>query len=38
VEETWVVKIGSPMKRSSPWASAIISEDIDISLMSKSRI
>ena len=32
----WVVKIGRPMKRSSPCASVIISEDIDISLMSKS--
>src|SRR5229473_1570556 len=31
-----VVKIGSPTKRSSPCASAIISDDIDISLMSKS--
>src|SRR5712671_2509757 len=35
-KKRWVVKTGSPTKRSSPCASAIISEDIDISLMSKS--
>src|SRR6202035_4427304 len=35
-KKRWVVKIGRPMKRSSPCASVIISEDIDISLMSKS--